>query len=300
MKHKLLGLGYIVLLAVVCSSFFFLSGFIIEFTFSDVSEINFLALEVIRIFLAMFIVSFTVLVFLIKYLEKRNSLPSWARAMAIFISMAIIIIDAIVVLKVFFNSGVTMTFILNSIVIFVVALLILGYHLLDGSGLLAKIPHRVMIVKYTVVVISLVCIVWIGSLIDILHAKDIKADREIIGRILTTVNLIDTYSTYRDPDLDRTKPPHNLESLLSVKDCSSPDGKHDCYYPDVRFPENVEYSRIDDTTFSVCGEVKRNISIILASNRLRYQSYTLNSTDWDGTTACFEFEYRPPAFPIVR
>ena len=174
MINILRGSGYVVLLAVVSISSFLLWGAIIDLVFVNLSDFNFTRLEFIRFWLATFIVSFPILVALIAYLEKNSQISDRARGVAFFISAAIIIINAIVVLFFFFSNGVTGTFVSKALVIFVLAFLILGYNLSNEIGFIARIPNRIKIIKYTSVVIGVVCIFWIGSLIDILHAKGIN------------------------------------------------------------------------------------------------------------------------------
>ena len=289
LSNLLPSVGYVVLLAVVSISFFTLSSTIINLTIGEADRFTHLVLESTRFALATFIVAFPILVFFIRYLERNGGIVHWAKALAFFVSAAIIIIDAIVVLAFFFNSGVTNAFILKAVVIFVLALLILGYNLNDASGFIAKISNRIRIIKYTAIVISVVCIVWIGSLIDILHAQDIEADKRVIITIVEAVALIDEYSRAKDSGVDNSVAPADASAIVSAKNCGSFNNKT-C----SNFPQSITYRRINNMSFSLCAEIKRNISIKLIDGRFHYHSnYRL--IDWDGTIACFEFEY-----PIYR
>ena len=282
-----------VLLAVVSTSSFLLWGAIIDLIFTDFSGFSLLRLEFTRIWLATFIISFPILIALIKYLEKNNQIVDWARATAFFISAAIIIIDAIVVLSFFFSNGVTSTFISKAIVIFVLAFLILGYNLNSETGFIAGIPNRIKIIKYTSVVIGVVCVFWIGSLIDILHAKNIKTDRAVVNGFANAVTFIEGHSRFVTVEgivsVDNAQtPPSNSEFLERINYCKTVDdrNKSECY---PGFPEAITYKRINDTTFSLCGEIMTSISIKLIGNKFQYHDYKF--IGWDGETACFEVPY---------
>ena len=238
-------------------------------------------------------------------LEKNNQISDRARGVAFFISAAIIIIEGIILLFYFFSDAITITFILRGIVIFVLAFLVLGYNLDNRIGFIARIPNRIKIIKYTSVVIGVVCIFWIGSLIDILHAKDIKDDKAVVNNFTDAAYFI--YEDYEFEDIegrvvgnDIKTPPTNSELLARINYCNNKDlseyytgpGSTDflvttCY---PGFPETIVYKRINDTAFSLCGEIKTSITMRLLKIDLII-IFEYKFVDWDGETACFEFSY---------
>ena len=175
------------------------------------------------------------------------------------------------------------------------AALILGYNLNNEIGFIARIPNRIKIIKYTSVVIGVVCVFWIGSLIDILHAKGINDDRAVVNSFSSAADFVYGHNDFI-PQIAGTvrfnntgTPPTNPEFLERINYCKAGNNKNHSGCTYSGFPETIVYKRINDTAFSLCGEIKTSVSVKLASNRIdRYEHKLI---DWDNDTACFELAY---------
>ena len=268
--NLLMGLGYLAFLSIILIASIILSNTIINLIFLDFA---FLGLESTRTWLAIFIVAFPIFVICLRHFEKNNQIPNWAKAIAFFTSMAIIILFTILILSSFFEEGLTNIFILKSIMVLVLALLVLGYNINNQIAFIARIPNRIKIVKQTTVIIGVVCIFWVGSLIDILHAKDIETDKVVVNAFANAVSNIDDRLGSISP---------SKSEVLNTMSCFL----GSCF----SFPsDRIVYKKIDDSTFSLCGEIKTSISIKLIIYRLILYEHKL--IDWDGETACFEVPY---------